>query len=286
MRMQRCKYLQGIPILSDEVNGVMHCNWAAGAYCLSSSAHASGDVCWQGRTQAGCWTQSTLPIAPHIAQAPPAAAGANQIKARPPYAADYQPDQDDALQVELGRRCSLGGRSSDGGIGAASTAASTASTQPSWLAYDGKVRGACKRQAWHSSAHASSQTRGASPDPAAGSPLALHASTRHPLTAQVLRFFMHWREEVADSPLEAWRVRRCALHFFLEDGSCELVEPRTDNSGLVQGTLLRRHRCVLYGWHAARMVLPCRLPAAQYSGQGRRPWHAPHTGPSCSKVGP
>jgi hypothetical protein len=38
------------------------------------------------------------------------------------------------------------------------------------------------------------------------------------------------------------RVRVCCLRYYLEDGTVDVTEPRTDNSGLAQGVLLRRHR--------------------------------------------
>lgn len=58
---------------------------------------------------------------------------------------------------------------------------------------------------------------------------------------QVLRFFGWFREAVPDSPLEAWRVRRVHLLVYLEDGTMQVTEPPQPNSGLVQGTLVRRH---------------------------------------------
>ena len=38
------------------------------------------------------------------------------------------------------------------------------------------------------------------------------------------------------------RVRTCCLRYYLEDGTVDITEPKTDNSGLNQGVLLRRHR--------------------------------------------
>jgi hypothetical protein len=40
------------------------------------------------------------------------------------------------------------------------------------------------------------------------------------------------------------RVRRCVLRFYLEDGTADVCEPKTDNSGLAQGRLLKRHKAV------------------------------------------
>jgi EF-hand domain-containing protein 1 len=62
---------------------------------------------------------------------------------------------------------------------------------------------------------------------------------------QVLRFRAYFQEPVADSPAEHWRLRKCEILHYLEDGSTQIEEPREDNSGLHQGTLLRRHRWAL-----------------------------------------
>lgn len=59
---------------------------------------------------------------------------------------------------------------------------------------------------------------------------------------QVLRYMGWFGEPVPDSPLEAWRVRKVQLLVYLEDGSMQVTEPPETNSGLVQGTLVRRHK--------------------------------------------
>ncbi|GBF93662.1 hypothetical protein Rsub_06765 [Raphidocelis subcapitata] len=59
---------------------------------------------------------------------------------------------------------------------------------------------------------------------------------------RVLRYSAWFREELPGSLTEPWRVRRCRIHFYLEDGSLEVVEPREENSGLPAGRFLRRHR--------------------------------------------
>jgi len=38
------------------------------------------------------------------------------------------------------------------------------------------------------------------------------------------------------------RVRTCVIRYFLEDSTVDVCEPKTDNSGIVQGRLLKRHR--------------------------------------------
>ncbi len=69
----------------------------------------------------------------------------------------------------------------------------------------------------------------------------VHLEDVHLLT-QVLRFYAYFKEGVDDSPEENYRVRRCQILLYLEDGSLSVVEPKEDNSGLFQGTFLKRHR--------------------------------------------
>lgn len=62
------------------------------------------------------------------------------------------------------------------------------------------------------------------------------------LECKVLRFFCFFKEGVAESNVENFRVRKCVLYFFLEDDTVMIVEPKEDNSCLVQGKLVKRHR--------------------------------------------
>lgn len=59
---------------------------------------------------------------------------------------------------------------------------------------------------------------------------------------KVLRWFGYFKEAVDESALENWRVRRVTLLFYLEDDTCQVTEPKEDNSGLPQGVHIRRHR--------------------------------------------
>lgn len=38
---------------------------------------------------------------------------------------------------------------------------------------------------------------------------------------------------------------RCKIYFYLEDDSIQVIEPKVENSGIPQGTLIRRHRIPL-----------------------------------------
>jgi EF-hand domain-containing protein 1 len=58
----------------------------------------------------------------------------------------------------------------------------------------------------------------------------------------VLRVFAHSQEGVAESPEEAFRVRKYVLCYRGADGTLEINEPREDNSGLIQGPTLSRQR--------------------------------------------
>jgi len=59
---------------------------------------------------------------------------------------------------------------------------------------------------------------------------------------QVLRFFGHFQESVEETNGENFRLRYCTILFYLEDDTFQVNEKATDNSGLNQGTLIRRHR--------------------------------------------
>ena len=60
------------------------------------------------------------------------------------------------------------------------------------------------------------------------------------LSGQVLRFFGFFTENVVDSNLETSRVRPCVLLYYLEDDTVQLNEPLKQNSGIPQGTLIKR----------------------------------------------
>jgi Ca2+-binding EF-hand superfamily protein len=62
------------------------------------------------------------------------------------------------------------------------------------------------------------------------------------LDRHVLRFFGYFKESVVETNLENWRTRRCVLFYYLEDDTCLVTEKKQDNSGIPQGTLIRRHR--------------------------------------------
>ncbi|XP_014194781.1 EF-hand domain-containing family member C2 isoform X2 [Haplochromis burtoni] len=62
---------------------------------------------------------------------------------------------------------------------------------------------------------------------------------------QVLCFDAYFQETVPEAQSETYRIRKCKIYFFLEDDTIQVVEPEYKNSGIPQGTLIRRHRIPL-----------------------------------------
>ena len=59
---------------------------------------------------------------------------------------------------------------------------------------------------------------------------------------QVLRFEAYYQEAVVESRLEQSRQRRVHILYYLEDDTIQINEQHQENSGIPQGTLLKRHR--------------------------------------------
>jgi hypothetical protein len=62
------------------------------------------------------------------------------------------------------------------------------------------------------------------------------------LDRKVLRFYSYFKEGVHESTYERERVRRCIIFYHLEDDTVSVSEVRTDNSGMPQGGLIKRHQ--------------------------------------------
>ncbi|XP_053482797.1 EF-hand domain-containing family member C2 isoform X3 [Ictalurus furcatus] len=62
---------------------------------------------------------------------------------------------------------------------------------------------------------------------------------------QALCFNAYFQEAVTQSREETYRIRQCKIYFYLEDDTIQVVEPELKNSGIPQGTLIRRHRIPL-----------------------------------------
>ncbi|KAM4771458.1 EF-hand domain-containing protein 1 [Rhinophrynus dorsalis] len=59
---------------------------------------------------------------------------------------------------------------------------------------------------------------------------------------KVLRFEGFFQETVPISQDERYRVRKVSLYYFLEDDSISVVEPPVENSGIPQGTFIKRQK--------------------------------------------
>jgi len=59
---------------------------------------------------------------------------------------------------------------------------------------------------------------------------------------QVLRFYAFFQESISERPDENARYRQCVIMYFMEDGTIRVSEPKQENSGIPQGTFLKRHR--------------------------------------------
>lgn len=62
---------------------------------------------------------------------------------------------------------------------------------------------------------------------------------------QVLCFDAYFQQSVHEKREEQFRIRLCKIYFYLEDDSLQVIEPHVKNSGIPQGTLIRRHRVPL-----------------------------------------
>lgn len=62
---------------------------------------------------------------------------------------------------------------------------------------------------------------------------------------QALCFEAFFQEAVPEAQDETYRIRRCKIYFYLEDDTIQVVEPEYKNSGIPQGTLIRRQRVPL-----------------------------------------
>ncbi|KAG7241354.1 hypothetical protein INR49_025720 [Caranx melampygus] len=62
---------------------------------------------------------------------------------------------------------------------------------------------------------------------------------------QALCFEAYFQEAVPQAQAETYRIRKCKIHFFPEDDTIQVMEPEFKNSGIPQGTLIRRQRIPL-----------------------------------------
>ncbi|EQC29230.1 hypothetical protein SDRG_13103 [Saprolegnia diclina VS20] len=62
------------------------------------------------------------------------------------------------------------------------------------------------------------------------------------LDKKVLRFEGYFLEAVHESNLENYRVRKCIILYYLEDDTIQIIEPKVENSGILQGNFVKRHK--------------------------------------------
>ncbi len=56
----------------------------------------------------------------------------------------------------------------------------------------------------------------------------------------VLSFRGYFKESVVENPNENYRIRKCIIYFYLNDGTIYVTEPKIENSGIPQGVFLNR----------------------------------------------
>uniref|UniRef100_UPI0037E72337 EF-hand domain-containing family member C2 n=1 Tax=Semicossyphus pulcher TaxID=241346 RepID=UPI0037E72337 len=62
---------------------------------------------------------------------------------------------------------------------------------------------------------------------------------------QALCFEAYFQEAVPEAQTETYRIRKCKIFFYMEDDTIQVVEPEYKNSGIPQGTFIRRQRIPL-----------------------------------------
>ena len=72
----------------------------------------------------------------------------------------------------------------------------------------------------------------------------------------VLKFYGYFCENVVESAYENYRIRKCNIFYYLDDDTIHISEVHEENSGIVQGDLIKRQRCFKSGkknefisWH-------------------------------------
>ena len=60
------------------------------------------------------------------------------------------------------------------------------------------------------------------------------------LDKQVLRFYGYFKESVVENELENARIRMLILYYYLQDDSVSIIDVRQENSGIPQGSFLKK----------------------------------------------
>lgn len=101
----------------------------------------------------------------------------------------------------------------------------------------GIMRQAAADAAQNASGDAADASHGAAPEISAAD-----AAAARTLSQVVLAFQGFFKEAVFESRLETERARRVTIHYYCEDDTIQVTEPRTNATGCPTGTLVRRHR--------------------------------------------
>lgn len=59
---------------------------------------------------------------------------------------------------------------------------------------------------------------------------------------QVLKFTSYFVEPISESNVENYRIRPCKIYYYLDDETIQVFETKSENSGLPQGTIIRRQK--------------------------------------------
>lgn len=59
---------------------------------------------------------------------------------------------------------------------------------------------------------------------------------------KVLSFNAYFQEHVVENPTENYRLRKCLIYYYLDDGTLYITEPKIENSGIPQGVFLKRQK--------------------------------------------
>ncbi|KAF7284998.1 EF-hand domain-containing family member C2-like [Rhynchophorus ferrugineus] len=59
---------------------------------------------------------------------------------------------------------------------------------------------------------------------------------------QILCFDAYFQETLQEVPGSPFQIRKVKIYYFLEDGTIQVIEPKVENSGISQGTLISRQR--------------------------------------------
>lgn len=86
----------------------------------------------------------------------------------------------------------------------------------------------------------------------------------------MLRFYAYFQESVLFSPEEDYRVRPVVVYYYLEDDTMSIIEPRVQNSGLSQGTRIKRQRLpkagggLFYMWKDLNIAMDLEVYGVKY----------------------